>query len=400
MLALAVALLAVAAGSAAASVPGRASSPAAADGEASRIVPFSGRLVTRERSALFDFLITKTPPGWESLRNEVKHFYLISSTLVFVDGAKARLSDLEVGQRVTVFFEVSDNMGLNLVAKRVEAYSVRDAKRVSPAMAAIAGSTYDYLKVLPNRSGHVGPRDKDKVRVTFFQDGRTAEVQWWFWSGDGCTLTQPTGRTFPAPQIADLVTSVNADGTFHGVDTRKDAPGVRSLRNEVYGRLASGYVQLRLRQKRYEVAPGGTTRCDGRWVSFRVPLQSRNAPPGSEPKPTVPEEGRYAGKVDGRSPISFTVVRDAQGRATVQTLQFKVLLQCYEGPATQGVTERLAYGTPLRGARLYWSQDSESGDGVHIQGDFDGRTASGTLSVRKPGCKSNAHTWAASRQSS
>ncbi len=290
---LAVALLAVGAGSLVTSklhdpaLAALAARPAGS--ESSRVLPFSGTIVRRVTSRVFDFLITGPPSGFGCFRNTLAHFDVISRTIIFVDGAKADSSDLAVGQTATVFFQVDPyRCGFNAVAKRVNAHSAPSTgSTASSAMTALSGK-YEYVKVLPKDPGWHSPTPKkDWVGARLLPDGTTVEVAWTLWTGIGCRDVDNSGRSHSVPVGDDMVTTLTPNRTFHAVDTQSHQKGTRYHRSEVSGQFAAdgSYVMLRLRQKLDIVMPGGRTLCDGRWLSVRAPLRERYAPAASVPKP-------------------------------------------------------------------------------------------------------------------
>lgn len=282
------------------------------------VLPFSGKIMGKERSYVFDFLVTKAPAGYGSVQNTIQHFDVISSTLVFLDGVAAQSSDLAVGQEVTVYLEVLPGGGFNAVARRVMAYSAINAGAGTSSVAApLAGKTFVYVKRLPKDSGwHSAKPKENTLMVRVFPGGKTVQIRWLLWTGTGCGgVDTDSGRRYSYPVGVGIVTTLNPNGTFHVVDTRPFMPGTRYHRAEVYGQFGArgSYARLRLRQKLDVITPSSRFRCDGRWLRLQVPLKRSGSSSAPAPKPTPPlyEVGRYRGR---SSMQSSTTPRRSSGR--------------------------------------------------------------------------------------
>lgn len=260
----------------------------------------------------------------------------------------------------------------------------------------VAGGVYKYEKVFakdpsPKWNLPGGKRNFATVRVS--RDGTSLTVAWGLVASTGCVGRNYGGKVEAEPG-GDLIeqVAITPSGTFHGIYTRKPSWHLRYWRSEAYGVFAPDgkYVDLRVRSKLYSIKDSSNWhRCDGRWVRFRAPLQGGK-------QLAAPEEGRYEGKVDGTSPISFTVAQGASGHVFMQNLQLKVQLQCFEGSPTREVTERIAAPWPITGSRIKAARLSDSGvDYVSMNASLSGRSASGSLRVQHAGCSSAPHPWSA-----
>ena len=141
----------------------------------------------------------------------------------------------------------------------------------------VPGGTYTYKKTLKKWKEWRSPESPyDILGVEVGRFGSTVRVGWSLYTGHGCTSKSASGSTAPYQDgtILERV-SVKGDGSFHAVQRPKLGPGVKYSVFEARGRFLDNgkRVQVSIRHRFYGYLPNvGSTRCDGRWTIFRIPL--------------------------------------------------------------------------------------------------------------------------------